>query len=104
MNGAAERFLASLKRAGRAMDLKRRVGTTTELTTVTVHGRSRTYKPDELAGLVIQGDRRIRISALETGALGAPKKGDILDGGAVQGAETLYDGETLCGYVCWVRG
>lgn len=104
MIGASDRFLASLRRAGRVMEYKRRVGTTTEFTIVEVHGRSRTYRPDELVGLVVQGDRKIRLSALETGALGAPKKGDILDGGAVQGAEALYDGEVLVGHVVWVRG
>lgn len=104
MIGAAERFLGSLKRAGRAMEYKRRVGTTSEFETVSVHGRARTYKPDELAGLVVQGDRKIRISALETGALGKPVKADKLDGGTVQGAEDLHDGEALVGYVVWTRG
>jgi hypothetical protein len=101
----AERFLAALVRQGRAMTLKRRVGTTTAFTSLTVHGRSRTYRPEELTGGVAQGDRRIRISALELATWdGAPQKNDLLDGAAVQGADALYDGETLVGYVVWVRG
>lgn len=104
MTGAQERYLASLKRAGRLVEYKRRIGTTSGFEALSVHGRARTYKPDELVGLVQQGDRKIRISALETGALGKPAKGDKLDGGAVQGVEDLYDGETLVGHVVWVRG
>ena len=86
------------------MSYQRRIGTTTAFTTVAVHGRSRQYSPQELVGLVQQGDRRIRISALETGALGKPQKADKLDGGAVQGCEDLYDGSALVGHVVWVRG
>jgi hypothetical protein len=104
---AAERFLASLRRAGRPMLLCRRIGTTSTFTDASIYGRSHGYKPNELVGLVQQGDRRIRISQLEIAAAnwpGPPKKGDILDSGTIQGAEALYDGEALVGFVCWVRG
>lgn len=60
---AYDRFAASLRRAGRQMSLKRRVGTsTTVFVEATVYGKARFYQPTELIGLVKQGDRRIRIS------------------------------------------
>ncbi|PWC69103.1 hypothetical protein TSH7_01265 [Azospirillum sp. TSH7] len=104
---AYDRFAASLRRAGRQMSLKRRVGTTNAFTECTVYGKARFYQPTELIGLVKQGDRRIRIAQSDIAAAswpGPPKVGDLLDGGAVQGAEHLYDGETLVGFVVWVRG
>lgn len=104
---AYDRFAASLRRAGRQMSLKRRVGTTSAFTECTVYGHSRFYQPTELIGLVAQGDRRVRIAQKDIAAAswpGPPKKGDFLDGGAVQGAEPLYEAETLVGFVCWVRG
>lgn len=104
---AAERFQAALRRQGRAMQLRRRTGTTASFTDAPVYGRSRFYAPEEVTGAVIQGDRRIRIAQLDIAAAswpGPPRKLDILDGATIQGVETLYDGETLVGYVCWVRG
>ena len=104
---AAARFLASLRRAGRPMVLKRRIGTTSTYIECAVYGRARGYQPTELAGGVVQGDRRIRISQIEIEAAawpGPPKKSDYLDGGAIQGAEPLYDAAVLVGFVCWVRG
>ncbi len=104
---AGERFMASLRRAGRPMVIKRRMGTTPVFTEATVHGRARHYQPEELIGAVIQGDRRIRISEAELLAAGwpsPPRKGDILDGATVQGVEHLHDAEDLVGFVVWVRG
>lgn len=105
--GAYDRFADSLRRAGRQMSLKRRVGTTSAFTECTVYGRARFYQPQELTGQVVQGDRKIRVSQRDIAAAswpGPPKKGDFLDGAAVQGAEHLYEGETLVGFVVWVRG
>lgn len=104
---AGARFLASLCRAGRLMVLKRRIGTSSAFTECTVHGRARSYKPYELVGGVVLGDRQVRVSQAEIEAAawpGPPRKGDSLDGGTVQGAETLYDGAELVGFVVWVRG
>lgn len=106
---AYDRFAASLRRAGRPMTLKRRVGTTSAFTECTVNGKARFYKPEELVNGVIQGDRRIRVSQADIAAAawpGPPKAGstDYLDGGVIQGVEKLYDGATLVGFVCWVRG
>lgn len=104
---AAARILASLKRAGRPMSIKRRIGTGSTFTEATVHGRDRGYQAQELTGGVIQGDRRIRISEIELQAASwpsPPKKGDFLDGAAVQGVQALHDGAELVGFVVWVRG
>ena len=104
---AYDRFADSLRRAGRQMSLKRRIGTTADFTECAVYGRSRFYQPTELVGLVVQGDRKVRIAQRDIAAAGwpgPPKKGDFLDGGAVQGAEPLYEAETLVGFVVWVRG
>jgi hypothetical protein len=90
------------------MLLRRRVGTsTTAFTDAPVHGKSIGYRPEELVGGVVQGDRRVKISQLDIAAAGwpgPPRKNDVLDGGAVQGAEPLYDGAELVGFTCWVRG
>jgi len=117
---ALERFAASLARAGRGMVLKRRVGTGSSFVSATVKGKATAYQPQELVGGVIQGDRKVRIAQADLTAAGwpgaapvgvtagqwpdRPSKGDSLDGSAVQGAEALYDGETLVGWKVWVRG
>ena len=104
---SAASFAASLRRAGRLMELKRRVGTTSAFTACQVYGKDRGYQPAELAGGVVQGDRKIRIAQADIAAAGwpgPPKKGDVLDGGAVQGAQPLYDRGAVVGFVVWVRG
>lgn len=104
---AATRFADSLRRAGRSMELKRRTGTGSTFITCTVSGKDRGYQPTELVGGVVQGDRRIRIAQADVETQnwpGPPKKGDILDGGTVQGAQPLHDGAELVGFVVWVRG
>lgn len=104
---AGERLAASLRHAGRPMAIKRRVGTGSTFTEAMVHGRDRGYQAQELTGGVIQGDRRIRISEIELQNANwpsPPKKGDYLDGAAVQGVQTLHDGPEIVGFVVWVRG
>ncbi|MCW2243580.1 hypothetical protein [Azospirillum canadense] len=106
---ASARFAVSLRRAGRPMVLKRRVGTTNTFTACTICGKDREYRPTELVGGVVQGDRRIRIAQADIeaeGWPGPPKAGttDFLDGGAVKGVQPLHDGAELVGFVLWVRG
>jgi hypothetical protein len=103
----AATFCASLRRVGRPMELKRRIGTTSAFTACTVYGKDRGYHPAELVGGVIQGDRRIRIAQADIVAAawpGPPKKNDLLDGGAVQGIQPLYDRGAVVGFAVWVRG
>ena len=100
----AQDTLAMLKEHGRTMALKRRIGTGNTYDTTSVTGFSVAYKAHELQGNIKQGDRRIRVSPLELGGWGAIKTGDILDGGAVQGAELKYEGETPVLWIAWVRG
>lgn len=103
----AAKIAAALAKYGRPLLLRRRVGTTSAYTDVTVAGVSQGYAPHELVGGIIQGDRKITISNAEILAAswpGPPKKGDVLDGGAVQGCETKYLGATVLAHVCQVRG
>lgn len=103
----AQRYRATLARYGHSMALKRRDGTSSTFTTCTVTGHARQYKPDELVGGVIQGDRKIHIAQADISDVswpGPPRKGDILDNSAVQGAEALYWGSDLVGFDVWTRG
>lgn len=100
-------FRAFIAKYGRAMVLKRRVGTTSAFTECTVNGAGQQYSPDQLVGGITQGDRRIRIAQSDIDAAswpGPPRKGDFLDGAAVQGVEPLYWGDDLVGFQVWVRG
>lgn len=99
-----EDALSLLSQYGRAMTLKRRIGTGSTYNTKSVTGFSVAYKAHEIQGNIKQGDRRIRVSPLELEEWGAIKTGDILDGGAVQGAELKYEGETPVLWIVWVRG
>lgn len=112
---SAATFAASLRRAGRPMELRRRIGTsTTNFHTCTVSGKPRGYRPTELVGGVVQGDRRIKIALADIEAEtvagrwpgGPPKAGntDKLDGSTVKGVEPLEDHGEVVGYVCWVTG
>lgn len=96
------RVESMLRRRGRAMTLKRRVGTTSTFTEVALYGASRTYRPEELVGGLQQGDREIVIGS--TGEFGAPKKNDVIDGGTVQAVDTKYDAAVAVAYVMTVRG
>jgi hypothetical protein len=111
MSGEAAEIAAALKDNGRPMKLRRRVGTTSTFTDVDVYGADRGYKPDEIAGLLQQGDRRVTIGTAEILAASwpaPPRKGDflVIDGvsTAVQGVEPRYLGTTPLAYVMWVRG
>lgn len=116
----ASTFRDTLHRAGRPVSLKRRVGTTSTYVEATVYGKDTAFTPDQIVGGVQSGDRRIRISQADLAAANWPgpvpsgvqasqwtakvKAGDILDGGTLQGAQSLYVGAELVGFVCWVRG
>lgn len=100
-------FTKSMRSAGRPMELKRRIGTTSTFTTCIVYGKDNGYQPTELIGGVVQGDRHIRIAQADILAAnwpGPPKKNDYLDNGVIQGAQPLYEKAELLGFVCWVRG
>ncbi|MGC2853952.1 hypothetical protein ACM64Y_00620 [Novispirillum sp. DQ9] len=71
----------------------------------------RGYKPEELVGGLIQGDREARISDAEIAAAawpGPPRKGDLLVIGgktaAVQGCDTRKVGGVAYMHVMTVRG
>lgn len=110
----ADDLRSALRRAGRPMTLVHRVGTGSTTFTAVLPGVSTGYKPNELVGLVVQGDRRIRVSALDLAdeaaagrwpvGVPAPKKPDTFDGGIVHGVGPLHDGAELVGWVVWVRG
>ena len=115
MAGEAQKIAVALRRYGRIMKLRRRVGTTSAFSDVEVRGISRGYKPDELVGQLQQGDRHVTISHAEIvakpwpgPAAEPPKKGDfvVIDGTstAVQGVETKYLGTIILAHVLWVRG
>jgi hypothetical protein len=111
MTGEAAEIALALSENGRFMKLRRRIGTTTSFTDVDVYGADRGYKPQEIAGLLQQGDRSVTIGTAEivTASWPAPpKKGDflVIDGvsTAVQGAEPRYLGNAVLAYILWVRG
>lgn len=99
-----------LARFGRAMTMRRRVGTSGDFTTATADGVLGTYRPDQLAGGVMQGDARIILDAAPIVAAGLSPlvKGDqvVADGRtwAAQGVHARYDGDVICAFEVWVRG
>lgn len=107
-----------LQGCGKPMVLKRRIGTTQNFVSKTVHGFSVNFRPNELTGSVVQGDRRVRISYIDVGDIFANppqgispqqwsnkiRPGDFLDDALVMGAELKYEGSTPVVWVCWVRG
>lgn len=106
--GAAPRMLT---RYGRAMTLRRRVGTGSTFTEVAVMATLRDFSPDRVVGGVMQGDAEAVIDAapvLAASGFGAPRKGDLLvaDGRtwAVQGAKPRAVGSAVVAYDLWVRG
>lgn len=109
---AGTKIAAALRKYGRPMLLRRRIGTTAAYQDVNVTGISKGYKPAELMGGLQQGDRYITISNAEIAAqsvfVGPPKKGDLvtLDGAsvAVQGVETQRLGLEILAHILWVRG
>ncbi len=97
----------ALARHGRAMILRRRVGTGSTFAEVVVRGYSTGFRPDQLAGNVMQGDQRYTIGP-DAGTLSAPRANDrVRDAGrdwTVLGVDALRVGEQVCGYVLHVRG
>lgn len=98
----SSRIESMLRRQGRAMTLKRRIGTTSTFTEVALYGVSRTYRPEELVGGLQQGDRELVIG--KTGEFGTPKKNDAIDGGTVQAVDAKYVADTVVSYILTVRG
>ncbi|HEV7455916.1 MAG TPA: hypothetical protein VGN96_04005 [Roseococcus sp.] len=96
-----------LARQGRPMVLRRRVGTGGAFQQVTLRGVLAGYTGTSDQGGLMQGDAKAVLDAA-TGALGGPKRGDLLvDAGrtwAVQGAVPRYVGERLVGWDVHVRG
>jgi hypothetical protein len=109
---AGAKITGALRKYGRSMKLRRRIGTTSSYQDVDVYGVSRGYKPAELIGGLQQGDRSVTIGNDEIAAQSTfappPRKGDflVLDGTttAVQGVETQRLGGEILAHVLWVRG
>lgn len=109
---AAAKVASALTKYGRAMVLKRLVGTGPTTTDVTVYGVAQGFKPEEFSGDVIRGDQRIQISNAEIAAAawpGPPRKGDkiVVDGRAWvlrADAETKFLGDAALAHVLHVRG
>lgn len=103
--GAVRNMLA---RNGRAMTLRRRVGTTASFTEADALGVLRAFSPEQLVGGVMQGDARVILDAAPLAALAPPRKGDfiVVDGRtwSVQGAHARMVGDDIAAYECWVRG
>jgi hypothetical protein len=103
---------AQIAKRGQSVTLKRRVGTTTNFTTAIVPGKVHHYRPDELVGGIIQGDRRVTIAPSSLAGTDweglVPRKGDFveIDGAqaAVQGCEPRSVGNEVARYEIWVRG
>lgn len=90
------------------MVLKRQIGTTTTYTEATIRGFASAYRPQDLVGLVKQGDLKVVIGP-SLGAIAPPlKKPDriVIDGRAyvIEGATPRYVGTAIDGHELWVRG
>jgi hypothetical protein len=111
VSGTTLRILEMLDRRGRALSLRRRVGTTSAFTDCAPRGYSRGFRTEELVGGIAQGDREVVIANAEIDAAswpGPPRKGDLVvaDGATltVQGVLTMYDGPDRAAHILWVRG
>lgn len=100
-----------LGRYGRAMTVRRRQGTTTTFTQVSVTGILRSFRPEEIAGGVMQGDAQAIITANEiigTAGFSPPVKGDFvaIDGKnwAVLGVTPRMIESDVVAYHLWMRG
>lgn len=98
---------------GRSFTLRRQTVTSpATYSSVTVTGFLRSYRPDQIAGALMQGDWAMEITNDEIAAAswaGPPRAGDeVLDGSAaayaVIGAATIYEGDTLIGHTLQLRG
>ncbi len=103
--GVTGRMLA---RHGRPMTLRRIAGTGPGYAEATVQGHLTSYRPNEIAGLVKQGDARVTIGP-SIGPIAPPLRAAdqlVVDGRtwAVQGATPRYSGGTLVGWELHVRG
>ncbi|MCZ8310947.1 MAG: hypothetical protein O9320_08835 [Magnetospirillum sp.] len=111
MSGAAAKIARALAVNGRPMVLKRRTGTTTTTTDVTVNGVAQNYAPETLVGDILQGDAKVTISNAEIAAAswpGPPSRGDMIAidsrTWSVRGVETKYLGSVVLAHVLHVRG
>jgi hypothetical protein len=91
------------------MTLRRRTGTTNAFTTAPVTGHMVAFSPQEVVGLVSQGDARVTILPDVGQDLIAPREKDtlLIDGRVWQimgPPHALYSGATLAGWRLWVRG
>lgn len=100
-----------LSRYGRAMTLRRRVGTGATFTEIAVTATLRDFSPDRIVGGVMQGDAEAVVDAAPLRAavgFGNPRKGDLLvaDGRtwAVLGAKPRAVGAQVVAYDLWIRG
>lgn len=104
----------NLARTGRSMTLRRSSGEfpTVTYASVTLVGFSRTYRPDPLAGTLIQADLVFEIGNDEIAASGTyagpPVKGDeiVADGVSyqVEGVNTVREASAIIGHTLMVRG
>ncbi len=104
----------NIARAGRTMTLQRTSGTFPSVTSVTVEllGFSRAYKPDPLAGTLIQAELVFEILNDEIEASGSytgpPVKGDqILADGLtyeVVGVDIVREASVIIGHSLMVKG
>lgn len=111
MSDTVSRTIDMLQRRGRAATLRRRVGTTSSFTDVTVAAVTANYQPQELIGTIQQGDRKAVVSNSEietAGWSGPPRKGDLLviDGQSttIQTSVPMYDQTRVIAHILQVRG
>lgn len=102
---------AAVEEYGRAMVLRRRVGTTNAFTSVSLKGIFRSYSPGELLAGIAQGDARVVILNKEMAAASwpaPPAKGDqLVIAGRIwtlMGAYPRTLGEVVLVFELWVRG
>lgn len=103
----------NLARAGRNYTLRRQTQTSpATYSSVTVLGFRRAYRPDQIAGSIMQGDWTLEIlndEIVENSWPGPPISGDEVQDSttatyAVEGAEAIYEATTLIGYRLHIRG
>lgn len=101
---------AAITREGQSVTL-RRIATGTAPVAVTCQAMVRGYRPAELVGGIVQGDRRVVISNAEIAAAtwpGPPRKGDqvVIEGKVTtaQGVETVQLRGEDAKHILAVRG
>ncbi|MCA3378419.1 MAG: hypothetical protein INF64_15005 [Roseomonas sp.] len=97
-----------LARYGRAMTLRRRIGTGTTFNEATADGYIRAFSPEEITGGVMEGDARVILDAEPLTSLAPPRKGDfiVIDNKtwSVLGAHARMVTDNVAAYDLWVRG